>query len=114
MRVRCMFNASCPANQDQSLSVSKDIYAYSDSVLCNLLRLFVTTVFMWRCIVNISTKRRPEMFLCVLILQIKWYYYLLLGIIDVEANYIGMHYQVTFSERREGNHFRSGVSFSCV
>nr|CAB3457583.1 unnamed protein product [Digitaria exilis] len=45
-------------------------------------------VYVGCSIVNISTKRKPEMFLCVLFLQIKWYYYLLLGIIDVEANYI--------------------------
>ena len=29
-------------------------------------------------------------FFTILILQIKWYYYLMLAIVDVEANYIGM------------------------
>ena len=41
---------------------------------------------------KISTKveRKASNVFYVLFLQIKWYYYLLLGIIDVEANYIGM------------------------
>ena len=32
----------------------------------------------------------PVFFFTILILQIKWYYYLMLAIVDVEANYIGM------------------------
>ena len=48
-----------------------------------------------RCkITNVSISRDLKLFstfvFTILILQIKWYYYLMLAIVDVEANYIGM------------------------